>query len=351
MSFELSFLGCSGGPVETSNCAILVKPAQIPYSDILTLPDAPFFMIDGGAGLLLLAELIADEEKQPKLLLLYEDSLLVEKYMNVKRTFPFRTLKGPAIALLAAVLAKVAGALITHPHADHVLAIVLNLPGMVGKRASLPLYGSQFTMDTLQNHIFNGHVWPDMVLLGVLELNSLSSKVPTDICNNAFSVIRFDLSHGIIHDTKETYESLAYLVTCSQSHSKILAFGDFEADSVLGLHKNLLIWKHVAPFVIDGSLKCIILECSMHSVAPDAQLYGHLTPRHLIEELEILNEILKTMKIDPLQDLHIVVTHVKENIEGQDPRRRIQKELNELNDASGLGLRITMALSGVSMVV
>lgn len=352
MSFEITFLGCSGGPVESSNCAILIKPALLSYKNILDLPNGPLIMIDAGAGMLSLAELVANEAKSPnRLLLLYHDSLPISEYTKVKRTYPFRNVTGPPIRVLSQIFAKVAGTLISHPHADHFQAVVLNLPGMTANAHKMPLYGSEFTMDTLKTHVFNGYVWPDMVKLGILKLNTLPSLVETVICNDTYSVTRFDLSHGRISDSNETYESLAFLLTTIATNDKILVFGDFESDTILGQSKNRSVWSAITPFVLDGSLKCMILECSIHSVAPGTELYGHLTPRHLMEELLVLNDFLSTKKRKPLKDFHIFVTHVKENIDGFDPRRKIKLELEELNAEHGLGISISMALSGLSVII
>lgn len=352
MSFEITFLGCSGGPFEASNCAVLIKPALLSYNNVLDLPNGPLIMIDAGAGMLSLAELIANEIKSPaRLLLLYDDSLQISEYMKVKRTYPFRNIKGPPIRALSQIFSKLGGALISHPHADHVQAVVLNLPGMIANAHKLPLYGSHFTMETLRTHVFNGYFWPDMVLLGVLKLSILPTLVNTVICSDTYSVTRFELSHGIVSDSKEIYESLAFLLTMNATNERILVFGDFESDTVLGQTRNKVVWSAVAPFILDGSLKCIILECSIHSVAAGTDLYGHLTPRHLIEELLVLNSLISAKKKKPLKNFHIFVTHVKENIEGLDPRRKIKLELEELNAEHGLGLNISVALSGLSVII
>lgn len=351
MSFEITFLGCSGGPIESSNCAILVKPANLSYLDIINQPSAPLLLIDAGAGLHLLAETIANEEYPPnRLLKLYEDSLPIESYISVQRSHPFKDLKGPPIRLLACILSKLSGALISHPHADHILAVVLNSPGMCNKH-KLQLYGSEFTMNTINKHVFNGYVWPKMTQLGALQLNVVPSSQATSICMDVYTITRFDLSHGKVNGSEETYESLAFLLACNASAKKILVFGDFESDSVLGLKRNKYIWEHIVPYIADGSLKCIILECSTHSDSPDTELYGHLTPRHLIKELNILHKLASLRKENPLKNFDIIITHVKENLEGSDPRRQIQSELEELNEQYGLGLKITMALSGISFVI
>lgn len=352
MSFDITFLGCSGGPIESSNCAILIKPAHISYNELLELPNGPLIMIDAGLGILLLAELIASEPRScNRLLQLYDDSLPVTHYINIKRSHPFKGLKGLALRNLHSIFAKLAGVLISHPHADHILAMVLNLPSMFNRPNRLTMLGSKFTINTLQENVFNGLVWPDMILLGILQTQILPALSSTSICNESYTVIRFDLSHGKIAHSNKSYESLAFLLRCNASDTKLLVFGDLESDTVLGQPKNKVVWNAVAPYVLDATLKCIILECSIQTVAPGTELYGHLTPRHLIKELLVLNEIASTRKRKPLKDLNLIITHVKESLDGHDPRRRIKSELEDLNRLLGLGLSITIALSGVTVQV
>ncbi|KAM9888723.1 hypothetical protein OXX69_013007, partial [Metschnikowia pulcherrima] len=110
MSFEITFLGTSGGPSEIGNCAILVKPASLSYSAILESRDRPLFSIDAGSGWHALAEVIlsdrryALETSSPQngnsgQLALYEDSLQPHEYLNVPYTYPYSKLEGSPLML------------------------------------------------------------------------------------------------------------------------------------------------------------------------------------------------------------------------------------------------------------
>lgn len=87
MSFEITFLGSSGGPVEGTTCSIMIKPRKVSYQDILTKKlYHQLITIDAGSGLAQLTETIYNEihTQQPtsKHLLWYQDSLPVNEYIK-----------------------------------------------------------------------------------------------------------------------------------------------------------------------------------------------------------------------------------------------------------------------------
>lgn len=62
MSFEITFLGSSGGPVEGTTCSIMIKPRKVSYQDILTKKlYHQLITIDAGSGLAQLTETIYNE--------------------------------------------------------------------------------------------------------------------------------------------------------------------------------------------------------------------------------------------------------------------------------------------------
>lgn len=76
-----------------------------------------------------------------------------------------------------------------------------------------------------------------------------------------------------------------------------MIFGDIEPDSISLEPRNEKVWEAAAPRVLDGSLKAIFIECSYTDDVDDGSLYGHLCPRHLIAELEVLaSKILDLQK-------------------------------------------------------
>jgi 3',5'-cyclic-nucleotide phosphodiesterase len=63
----------------------------------------------------------------------------------------------------------------------------------------------------------------------------------------------------------------------------------------------------VADKVMAQTLKAIFIEVSFDNTMPDKGLYGHLTPRLLMQEMKVLNKLSNGM----LQKVPIYVTHIK----------------------------------------
>lgn len=358
MSFEITFLGVSGGPIELNTCGLMLKPADVSYQDILENDTDPLLIIDGGAGGYALAEIIRDAHSvSSRALQLYPDSLSVQEYLDMEPTFPFRDLQGNPFTILKKMFIRLKSVLLTHPHLDHILALVINLAGIpyLKEQRNLTVYGSEFTVNALRTHIFNGVIWPNLVKANLFGLKSVIFEELFDVNNGYYTVTMMELSHGHLHgDTLESighYQSLAFLVCNNKTQAKILVFGDFESDLVLGTNRNRKLWERVAPFVKDGTLKAIVLECSSPTVTSDTELYGHLMPPHLFAELETLSSLcILDLCPKPLEGFHLIVTHVKEG-EDADPRKRVLHELQELNQKKRVGLRVSMAISGVLIVV
>lgn len=351
MSFEITFLGASGGPIEASNCALLIKPADFAYSDVQSATTSPLVMIDAGSGSLLLAEIIHNEQAaSERLLRLYPDSLQTHEYLELAQSYPFKNLTGSPFHSLKTIMLCATTLLVTHPHLDHILALVLNLAGLATtENTNLNVYALDFTVDALQKYVFNGVIWPDMVKLNIFGLHRVQPAKLFLVNDGMYTVTMMELRHGVVADgttEAQNYVLLAFLLCHNASRSKILVFGDFEADKVLGAGLNRLVWQYVAPSVADGTLKAIVLECSLCTVTSSTDLYGHLMPAHLIGEFETL----KSFGVD-IKGLHVIVTHVKETTDGPDPRKKVLQELRALNTSKNLGLRFSMALSGLLVVV
>lgn len=61
-----------------------------------------------------------------------------------------------------------------------------------------------------------------------------------------------------------------------------------EPDSISSNPRNKQVWIDAAPKIAAGKLKGIFIECSYDDSRPDEMLFGHLNPRYVIEELEVL---------------------------------------------------------------
>ncbi|KAF2715558.1 EF1G-domain-containing protein [Pleomassaria siparia CBS 279.74] len=74
---------------------------------------------------------------------------------------------------------------------------------------------------------------------------------------------------------------------------EVLIFGDVEPDSLSLSPRTAHVWAEAAPKIAGGILTGIFIECSYTNAQGDAVLYGHLSPRHLIAELQVLAEMVK----------------------------------------------------------
>ncbi|KAF1986752.1 hypothetical protein K402DRAFT_331836 [Aulographum hederae CBS 113979] len=82
----------------------------------------------------------------------------------------------------------------------------------------------------------------------------------------------------------------------SQVSSEILIFGDVEPDSLSFSPRTATVWAEAAPKIASGFLKAIFIECSYDDRQRDEILFGHLAPRHLIQELGVLAEMVVERK-------------------------------------------------------
>ncbi|ODV79128.1 3',5'-cyclic-nucleotide phosphodiesterase (3':5'-CNP) [Suhomyces tanzawaensis NRRL Y-17324] len=379
MSFELTFLGASGGPVDGTTCAMLVKPCDVSYRDIIEndAHSGNLLCVDAGAGLSLIAEIIYQETTTTspptsKVLEYYPDSLAVNEYLQTSRTTPFALLRQMSPFQAAQEVCCKLDYLITHPHLDHVAGMVVNLAGFSMAKPKT-IHASQYTVDALQAHIFNGIIWPNMPHYKVLDLQP--HPFNTRWRSGIFDITMFELSHGRLSSecdqsprTTETdhYVSSSFLVTNTTDGASVLIFGDCEGDSVSKTTTNLRIWQHVAPLVVNKLLKGMVLECSNCNGIKENELYGHMVPDHLIAEFKALEaECAKVSGApQPLSGFNIIINHVKEPVIGggaemknyketelQDPRRRVLSQLNELNARENLGIKFSIALSGITLVI
>lgn len=352
MSFELTFLGSSGGPIESGTCSVLIKPAEITYQEIIELQESPVIAIDAGSGLLSLAHIIADADKvMSQHVLLYSDSLALHRYSALRQTNPFSLLRqstlSGAMAALKLILGKVRNIFITHPHLDHVSALVLNLPAYANLFPFVPsIHGSDFTVSALRTHIFNGVVWPDLELSGVVSFRSMNTRAA--VLTGEFCVTMLDLCHGHRRDGS-VYPSLVYVVRNTRTGAHIAIFGDFESDLVLGTRKNSVVWEELGKLMELGLLKAIVVECLTATPKVEVDLYGHLIPPHLVAELQVLASFCPSKP--SLEGLDVIITHVKDVTETNDPRLQIKLELEQLRRERNLAFRLSMALNGMLVLV
>lgn len=374
MGFNITVLGSSGGSVEGSTCSLMIKPADLSYHDIIEGGHRhQLVCFDAGSGMGLLAEIIYNERHGIRdnsvIQRLYNDSQKSDCYIKAPVSHPFKGLDPAISPFLHAqrVFERLEVYLISHPHLDHVTALVLNSAGTSNCKSKI-VYGSESTTGALKNHIFNNIIWPDMSYLRRVVLTPKPHYSEFKTADETYTITMFEISHGCtLLDTKAPHNRfmlLSFLLTHNELKQSVMLFGDFESDVSSGLKLNLWVWKHIAPLIVKKlrPLRAIVLECSSPNSTTPESLYGHLKPKHLIEELTILNEqclLCDSSNKHPLENFDIIITHVKESLydaldpckHQMDPRTVILNELNELNKSAGLGLRISIAISGATISI
>ena len=100
------------------------------------------------------------------------------------------------------------------------------------------------------------------------------------------------------------------------------------------------VWTAVADKTKQRKLKAILIESSYTSDRPDAQLFGHLTPKWIMKSLHELDELAGGKA---LTDLPVVITHIKYSLTREQPQARMEQELAAGND---LGVRFVIPQQG-----
>jgi hypothetical protein len=217
------------------------------------------------------------------------------------------------------------------------------------------------------------------------------------VFRDSVSVRAMPVLHGQ-NDTLGDYQSSAFFVRHDVSGQQFLFFGDVAPDS-LATHapQTIAVWRAAAP-LIPHTLSTLFIECSWPSGRLDDQLYGHLSPEHLVDELVVLaaevtaarlakavaegavtadgsadvpppepepkrrrkrRKRRRKMSADPpppplgpLAGLRVYIIHCKEDLEGKYDRpisEVIRDQVDALVRAKGLGAEVLSADQGMTI--
>ncbi|CAF0771610.1 unnamed protein product [Adineta steineri] len=219
--------------------------------------------------------------------------------------------------------------LISHAHLDHNSGFLLNTPN---DKSGKFIIGLNETITIIQDHYFNNQAWADFGPTGLktydYQILNPSSAVSDPIANTDLNVRIFRLCHTC------PYLSSAFLISRrDQSNASVLYLGDtgpddvekiVQPDNTTSFPRYLdKMWKDITPLVVADQLKAIFIEVSYPSERPDNLLFGHLTPKWLLEELKRLNSYHSIEKVK------IIVTHIKPE---KGAREKIIEQLKNNND-------------------
>lgn len=218
--------------------------------------------------------------------------------------------------------AMIKGYLISHAHLDHVGGLIVASPDDSRK----PIYALPSVGADLVDTYFNWRAWPNFTDRGKAPqlkkyaIEELKPGVATPLADTAMTVTAFPLSHGGM-------ESTAFLI--ESGGDGVLCFGDTGPDAVEKSTRLRDVWTAVADRVKQKRLKAIVIEVSYTSDRPDDLLFGHLTPRYLLETLRELDRLAGG---NALKGLPVVISHIKYSLTREQPQRQILQELEAGND-------------------
>ncbi|MGZ3756853.1 MAG: MBL fold metallo-hydrolase [Mucilaginibacter sp.] len=216
------------------------------------------------------------------------------------------------------------GYFISHSHLDHISGLIINSPEDSAKN----IYALADCISTFKTHYFTWASWANFAnegetpMLKKYTYQVLAPGVITNIENTAMKVQAFPLSHSNLTST-------AFLVQNNGSY--LLYLGDTGADEIEKSHNLQNLWEAIAPLVKSKKLKAIMIEVSFPDEQPDKTLFGHLTPKWLIQEM---SNLAKLTGPDAVKNLNVVVTHLKP------PFSSIEKIKKQLKAENNLGLKL-----------
>jgi cAMP phosphodiesterase len=225
------------------------------------------------------------------------------------------------------------GYLISHSHFDHLAGLIINSPDDTAKN----IYAFADCIETFKTHYFTWKSWANFADEGEapqLKKYHYVTLVPekeTKIANTEMTVKAFPLSHSNLTST-------AFLIRSEDNY--LLYLGDTGPDEVEKSHNLDTLWQAMAPLIRAKKLKAIMIEVSFPDEQPDRALFGHLTPKWLMNEL---HQLEKFAGPDSMRGFNLIVTHVKP------PQKSIEKIKQELGAENDLHLNLIYPQQGIKI--
>ena len=222
------------------------------------------------------------------------------------------------------------GYCISHSHLDHISGLIINSP----EDSTKNIYALPDCINTIKTHYFTWASWANFAnegeapALKKYTYKTLSPGAETGLENTEMTVTAFPLSHSNLTST-------AFLVQNKGNY--LLYLGDTGPDEIEKSHNLQNLWQAIAPLIKAKTLKAIMIEVSFPNEQPDKTLFGHLTPKWLMTEMNTLAGLTGS---SDLKGLNIVVTHLKP------PYANIVKIKNELKAENHLDLNLVYPVQG-----
>ena len=232
----------------------------------------------------------------------------------------------------------VAAYLISHGHLDHVAGLLVASPDDNNK----PIYALKSVNDTMGATYFNWQAWANFTNRGVepklnkYDVIDLAPQQTASIKGTTLKVTPFSLSHPL--------ESTAFVIESEED--MFVFFGDTGPDDVEKEGKLNAVWRYLAQQMRTKILRGMVIEVSFPNNRPDNLLFGHLTPKWLMQELTRFHSLVEHKA--QFSAMNIVISHIKYSLRaGKPPRSVIAAELEQANK---LGFNFTLAKQGQSLV-
>ncbi|KAG8836341.1 3',5'-cyclic-nucleotide phosphodiesterase pde1 [Serendipita sp. 399] len=313
-SFDFVCLGAGGGPNEADLSAYLLKTSESHWEDGI-------IAVEAGSGIGALTTILDRK---------------LDTFHDFKLSLDTNT---PSSIRAAQIYSCI-------HHLDHVLSLVLSA-GSLSTPPSLHqapfkrrrIVGTKEVLDDLSTMIFSDRIWPNLAswsaestvpdylyLYDPISTSRPTTKVLKDTApgmdprnqyhpiNSVVSVLAMPISHGQCrtnhsHAPAGTYTSTAFFIRHNTTHKQFLFFGDVEPDSLATSPLTKEVWDVAATFVntiLQGGQKqldSIFIECSWPSARADNELFGHLNPQHLLQEMKVLASSIRKMRSSSLPSL------------------------------------------------
>lgn len=170
-------------------------------------------------------------------------------------------------------VASIRHVFLTHSHLDHIAGLPLLVDRIFDKNFEVPLtvYAREETLRAVQEHIFNGVIWPDFAKLPSTERSMLRYQ----ICSPGGTVRIGERDFHAV-DVRHSVPSLGYTV---QNASGVFAVsGDTTTNQTLWPVLNAC-----------DDLRVLVIEVSFPDEMKElAALAGHYTPKTLTDDLHSL---------------------------------------------------------------